>query len=313
MGPDWGEKDPAWAGIVSEHREVAGHRVHLLRADGPTDGPVQLLIHGLGGAAINWLEVMRPLAERGPVLAPDLPGFGSTPPPRPGASRIEHNLAFLTALLTEEGIGAAEVHGNSMGGMLATLLAGEEPQRVTRLVLVDPALPGTERAPHRLDAGTIRLFAPFVVPSLGARLVGRMYATRTAEELVADFQDLVHADATRLRPALRDALIVNAVHGQQMPWRAEGLAVASGSLLRLLASRRRLHRALDAIVAPTLLIRGEDDRLIGRSVVDATMARRPDLDLRVLPGLGHAPMMEAPARYLEAVSDWLETPTLSAA
>jgi pimeloyl-ACP methyl ester carboxylesterase len=313
MSADWGGRDPAWAGIRSEYRDVAGHPVHLLRADGPSDGPVQLLVHGLGGAAINWLEVMRPLAERGPVLAPDLPGFGSTPPPRPGASRSEHNLAFLTALLREEGIDAAEVHGNSMGGMLATLLAGEHPERVTRLVLVDPALPGTEQAPQRLDPGTIRLFVPFVVPGLGERLLRRLYATRTAEELVTGFQDLIHADASRLRPPLVDALVTNAAFGQQELWRAEGLAVASGSLLHLLTSRRRLRQALEAITAPTLLVWGSEDRLIGRSVIDATIERRPDLDLKVLPGLGHAPMMEDPARYLEAVTDWLERSTPSAA
>ncbi len=313
MHADWGERDPAWAGIHSEHRELAGHPVHLLRADGPSDGPLQLLVHGLGGAAINWLEVMGPLAERGPVLAPDLPGFGSTPPPRSGATRIEHNLGFLTALLDHEGIDVAEVHGNSMGGMLATLLAGEHPARVTRLVLVDPALPGTGQAPHRLDPTTIRLFAPFVVPALGERLLRRMYATRTPEELMADFQDVVHADASRLRPPLRAALIANAAVGQREPWRAEGLATASGSLLRLLASRRRLHRALEAITAPTLLVWGEQDRLIRRPVIDATMTRRPDLDLQVLPGLGHAPMMEDPARYLAAVVGWLERSTPRAA
>ncbi len=313
MSADWGERDPAWAGIRSEHRDVAGHPVHLLRADGPSDGPVQLLVHGLGGAAINWLEVMGPLAERGPVLAPDLPGFGSTPPPRAGASRIEHNLGFLTALLDHEGIEVAEVQGNSMGGMLATLLAGEFPERVSRLVLVDPALPGTEQAPHRLDPATIRLFAPFVVPGVGERLLRRLYATRTAEELTTEFQNLIHADASRLRPPLRDALIANAAFGLEAPWRAEGLAAASGSLLRLLASRRRLHRALEAITAPTLVVWGEEDRLIGRSVVDATTTRRPDLDVRVLPGLGHAPMMEDPARYLEVVVGWLDGATPTAA
>lgn len=313
MSVDWGERDPAWAGIRSQHREVAGHPVHVLRADGPGDGPVQLLVHGLGGAAINWLEVIGRLAQRGPVLAPDLPGFGSTPPPRPRASRIEHNLGFLTALLDEEGVEVAEVQGNSMGGMLATLLAGEHPERVSRLVLVDPALPGTEQAPRRLDPATIRLFAPFVVPGVGERLLRRMYATRTAEELVAGFQDLVHADASRLRSPLRDALVANAEFGLEAPWRAEGLAVASASLLRLLATRRRLHRALEAISAPTLLVWGEEDRLIGRSVIDATIARRPDLDVQVLPGLGHAPMMEDPARYLEVVVGWLERATPTAA
>jgi hypothetical protein len=68
---DWSERCSRWAGIRSEQLDVQGQQAHVLRADGPTDdGLPQLLIHGLGGAAVNWIEVMGEIAPHGPVVAP---------------------------------------------------------------------------------------------------------------------------------------------------------------------------------------------------------------------------------------------------
>ncbi len=307
MERDWGERDPAWAGIRSEIVWVSNVPVHVLRADGPTAGPTQLLVHGLGGAAINWLEVIRGLSERGPVLAPDLPGFGRSQPARARASRIEHNLEFLAALIRGMGLTRVEVHGNSMGGMLSTLLAAELPQFVSRLVLVDPALPGPTSRLRELDPETLRRFAPFVVPGVGERRMMRWYAGSTPEELFAETEQYILAEeASPLRPSLRAVHVENTAYGKRHPWRFESYAAATNSVVRLLVNRRRLDDALDRITSPTLLVWGDQDRLIGRPVIERALARRPDLDLVELDGIGHVPMLEAPDRYLAAVSAWLD-------
>lgn len=306
MERDWGARDPAWAGIRSELLWIANTPVHVLRADGPSTGPTQLLVHGLGGAAVNWLEVIGPLSERGPVLVPDLPGFGRSQPPRSRASRIEHNLAFLQTLVRTTGLTRIEVHGNSMGGMLATLLAASMPEFVTRLVLVAPALPGPTTRLRELDPQALRLFAPFVVPAVGERRLAAWYAASTAEELLAENERFVHADPERLRPALRAVHLDNAAYGKRHPWRLESYVAAANSVVRLVLSRRRLDEALDRLAMPTLLLWGDRDRLVGRPVIERTMARRPDIERIELAGVGHAPMMEVPASYLAAVSRWLE-------
>jgi pimeloyl-ACP methyl ester carboxylesterase len=313
MQRDWGERDPAWAGIRSEVIRVAGTPVHALRADGPGQGPTQLLVHGLGGTAVNWLDVIRPLSERGPVLAPDLPGFGRTQPPRARATRIEHNLAFLQALLRAEGLTRVEVHGNSMGGMLATLLAAAEPRFVARLVLVNPALPGPTARLRELDPDTLRMFGPFAVPVLGERQMARWYAQTTAEALVQENAAFIHADPDRIRPALTAALVDNAAYGKRHPWRIESFAAAASSVVRLLLQRRTLDAALGAVTAPTLLLWGDGDRLVGRPVVERVRARRPDVTYVELAGVGHAPMMEVPDRYLATIAAWLDAEASTAA
>lgn len=298
---DWGRRDRAWAGIRSTTLQVAGRPVHALRADGDPSGPLQLLVHGLGGAAVNWLDVIGGLRKHGPVLAPDLPGFGLTPLPRPNASRVAGNLAFLAAVVRQLDEPAVTVHANSMGGLLATLLVARTPERVGRLVLVNPALPGVADRPAELDRDTVRLFLPFLVPVLGERLVASLYRRRSAEELVDANARLVHADPGRIRPVLRAVHVDNAAFGQRASWRRSGFAAAASSTLWHLLLRRRPIEALRRLAVPTLVVWGGQDRLLGPGVLDVVRAHRPDLPVRVLAGVGHAAMMEAPARYLDAV------------
>jgi pimeloyl-ACP methyl ester carboxylesterase len=73
-----------------------------------------------------------------------------------------------------------------------------------------------------------------------------------------------------------------------------------------LRRRRRLARwILDQIKAPVLAIHGDRDRLVPVGYARAAARAHPRWDLRVLPGIGHVPQMEAPTRWLAAVKDWL--------
>lgn len=304
MQQDWGELAERWRGIRSEIVDIAGTQVHLLRADGRADGPTQLLIHGLGGSGTNWLEVMAGLAEVGSVVAPDLPGFGRTEPPDARSSRLRNNLGFLRVFARELGIDRATVHGNSMGGLLAVQLAAGDPELVERLVLVDPALPARPQDSTKITRETLRTFAPFAVPTMGRRAMQKLYATKTAEELFDDNQAYIHADPSRLSAELRAVGLENTAYGVRTPWRLDSFVGASESLVAALIGRRGLLRAVDAVAAPTLIVWGDRDQLVGKPVIDALVARRPDFDLRVLEGVGHAPMVEAPDEFLEVVTDW---------
>jgi pimeloyl-ACP methyl ester carboxylesterase len=81
------------------------------------------------------------LAERHEVVAPDLPGFGSAPPPSAPFSPLDAVLPLLPAALV----------GNSLGGRLALQTALEQPELVERLVLVAPGLPDWEWSSERRE------------------------------------------------------------------------------------------------------------------------------------------------------------------
>jgi pimeloyl-ACP methyl ester carboxylesterase len=93
---DLGARSAAWASLRSEFVDVRGTLVHVVRggrtpADGGADVP-HLFVHGLGGGASNWFEVMGALGEDREVITMDLPGFGRTVPPRHSGGAPGHPL-----------------------------------------------------------------------------------------------------------------------------------------------------------------------------------------------------------------------------
>lgn len=305
---DWGERDPRWRGIRSETvmlpsgvDDIGPTEVHLLRAGGDDGDRPMLLVHGLGGSASNWLDVMAPLATSRPVVAMDLPGFGLTRPPDPRAARLRPQVRFLARLLDVLGWDRAEVHGNSMGGLLAVMLARAEPRRVDRLVLTSPALPPPRR-PAAVSPAAAARFAPFLSWRLGAMVLERLYAGTSAEEIRRGTLDLVLGDLDDLRPTLQHVQLENIAVGKQEAWWASSFARAAGDLVSALAWSRDVHQAVDAVAAPTLVVWGERDQLVGRHTIDAIVARRPDWSRVDLDGVGHVPMLEAPDRWLQVVA-----------
>lgn len=305
---DWGERDPRWRGVRSETIDITSagtrpHRttVHLLRAgDASGPGTPTLLVHGLGGSATNWLEVMAALASDGPVVAVDLPGFGQTEPPEPRAARMLPQARFLGRLLDAFRWDRAIVHGNSMGGLLSVLLAAEQPDRVERLVLTTPALPPPRGRVALSPAAAARL-APFLSWRLGGLVLERMYRRTSPEEIRRGTMQLVLGDLDDVRPSLRQVQLDNVAVGKDEPWRATSFARAAGDLISTLAASRSVSEAIDAVRAPTLLVWGERDQLVGGATMDLVMERRPDWTRVDIDGVGHVPMIEAPDRWLEVV------------
>lgn len=308
IAEDWGERDPRWEGVRGETVRVQGRPVRVLRHDATGDGDPQLFVHGLGGSARNWLDVLGPLSAHGETLAVDLPGFGATPIPHRGSARVRASAGFVRALIDAMGWDRVTLYGNSMGGLIATLVAGRHTRRIGRLVLVNPALPAPRRTMLRqLSPRVFTRILPAAVPGLGRLMIEAGLRQRTAEELVEESIASVFADIERCRPAMREALIDNAELAKVESWRRAGLADAAGSLVMMIAEAGELNDAIDAITADTLLLWGDDDRLVTSHVIAGLVDRRPGWDQHVFGGVGHAPMIEVPDEFVTVVGGWLGT------
>jgi len=78
----------------------------------------------------------------------------------------------------------------------------------------------------------------------------------------------------------------------------------SSGWLRLGRRPEVAARALDAIRCPVLVLHGRRDRFVPASFAEAILGGHPAWRGRMFPGLGHAPQMEAPGRWLAEVADW---------
>jgi pimeloyl-ACP methyl ester carboxylesterase len=277
--------------------------------DGPVryrmwDGPAEatfVLIHGLGGSHLNWLQVAPGLAGLGRVFALDLPGFGWSP--RAGRrSGLMDERRVVSRFIREVATGPVVLCGNSMGGVIAILQAAIEPASVTGLVLTSSALPWSRGGfPHPVVMGA---FAMYDVPFVGDRLVRARMRRIDPEQVVRFGYRLVAADPLSI-PQDVIRLNVELVRERQSdPDAPEAFLDAARSMLRLGRRRDVSARALDAIECPVLLLHGRRDRFVPAAFAEAILAQWPGWRGRIFPDLGHAPQMEAPGRWLAEVADW---------
>ncbi len=282
----------------------------ILDVDGPVhvvdhggDGPPMILVHGLGGSLLDWRDVAGPLAQGHHVWSLDLIGFGHTPlagrPPT-----IQANQRLVDRFLERATAGfPAVLIGNSMGGLIGLVEAARRPQRIASLVLVDPALP---RAPGgHVDPMLAAAFMAMTSPRLGPWLVRRRSRRVGAEQLVDQTLRLCTVDPSRVSAESREAHIHLTEWRQGQPDTHRAFAGASRSLVQWLWHREVVEKHVQMVSAPTLLIHGDEDRLVSLATAAATAARRPDWSLRVLDNTGHIPQIERPGTFVEVVEEWL--------
>lgn len=274
-------------------------------ADYGGDGPVMLLVHGLGGAHLNWMAVAPELTAHHRVYALDLPGFGRSPL---GGRRstIAANVELLTRAITRLSPGPLVLVGNSMGGLLSLGVAAQHPTLVDALVLVDPAVPAPGgEFPPRIDRVSRTFIATAFMPRWGARRLSRAVALLGPESLVRETIRLVSADPSRIEPTVVDAHIaLEAERLAESGWH-ESFYSATRSLVAILALKRKVFRWVDEVVAPTLLLEGDRDRLVPVASARNLASLRPDWEYHEFAGAGHVPMLEVPAEFVEVVGDWL--------
>jgi pimeloyl-ACP methyl ester carboxylesterase len=112
-------------------------------------------------------------------------------------------------------------------------------------------------------------------------------------------------DASRISPALL-SLISEEIERYRVPWRIDGVIQAAVSALAALTVDEGTVRAeLERIEAPTLVVWGDQDRIIPRALVDGLMELHPAWELRTVDGIGHLLPLEAPQMYVELVDEWM--------
>jgi pimeloyl-ACP methyl ester carboxylesterase len=122
------------AGVVPRHVTVDGVSLRYVRQG---QGPTVILLHGIASSLYTWKDVLPGLAAHHDVVALDLPGFGGSAVPGEPSGELE--VRSVVGLMDALGIRRASLVGNSLGGAIAVAVAARAPDRVDRLVLIDPA------------------------------------------------------------------------------------------------------------------------------------------------------------------------------
>src|SRR5260370_13000872 len=168
--------------------DAVRHRIADL--DGPVhyidfggQGKPLLMVHGLGGNALNWMAVGPALSEYYHPIAIDLAGFGQTPLYHRSAP-LGANAALVNALIDKRIEQPVVLIGNSMGGHIAVLEAADHPHRVTECILVDPAIPIPLAHAPKPDPAMLGVAAAVSLPGLAEGIFERRLRDMGAETLV---------------------------------------------------------------------------------------------------------------------------------
>jgi pimeloyl-ACP methyl ester carboxylesterase len=290
-------------------RRIDAVRHKTVDLDGPVhyidyggEGKPLLMIHGLGGNALNWMAVGPGLSEHHHTLALDLTGFGQTPLFHRSAA-VGAN-ARLVHTFVEQVVGEPVIlMGNSMGGHIAIVEAADHPRWVRALILVDPAIPGVRVI--RPQAGLLGVAAALSIPGLAEIVLDRRVRELGAERLVKQTIDVVAADPARIDPAVIRAHVELTRERANLGRQYSRAFLQATRSLGLRMADPRFWTKVKKVSAPTLVVHGKLDRLIPVSAARDLVRRRPDWTLEVLEGVGHVPMMETPEQFLRVVDQWM--------
>ncbi len=139
---------------IEQHRITVGGVPIFYQVAG--QGPPLVLVHGLSGSGRWWRHNILPLARQFQVYVIDLIGFGRSHGRHPFV--LTEAAGYLVTWMDAVGIEQAGIIGHSMGGFITAELAAEFPQRITRMVLIAPALMPRELSSLAHAAGLFRVF-----------------------------------------------------------------------------------------------------------------------------------------------------------
>jgi pimeloyl-ACP methyl ester carboxylesterase len=254
-------------------------------------GPCLLLIHGIAGTYENWREVIEPLAREHTVIAPDLPGHG-TSAPAAGDYSLGAVAAGLRDLLILLGHDAVTLVGHSLGGGIAMQFSYQFPEFTERLVLVSSGGLGPEVSP---------ILRAAALPGAGLFIAATASPGRTAGATLGR-----GLSALGLRPKADVAEVARGYASLADPdRRAAFLATLRGVVG---TDGQRVHASDRLYLAeglPVLIVWGKRDPMIPVRHAEEAHKAIPGSRLVLFDHVGHLPQLEIPARFVAALERFL--------
>lgn len=236
---------------------------------GPQNAETVLLVHGFGADKSTWLWFARDLTQRYHVIAVDLPGFGDSNRPH-GSYDVGTQSERLAAFIDALSIRRLHLVGHSMGGHIAALYAARYPQQVASLALVANA---GVTAPQR-SAFFQRLEEQGDNPLL-------VESPPQFDQLLDWLFVALPQLPERIHQYLAQRAVDDSAHQRQI-------------FEHLQQRYLPLEPELPRVNAPTLLIWGDQDRILDASSIDVMKPLLADVSVMIMKGCGHAPMLERP-------------------
>ncbi len=222
-----------------------------------SESEVVLMHHGIAQDLRRWARWIPYVARQYRIVRFDFRGFGeSSIPPASYIPSLEGLLVDARRLLAHLNIEKVHFVGASTGGMVGMLFAARHPERTLSLTLLN-TIPGMALSPADLDAWTRKI---------------------DATSVRAMFEEQVH-----------DRFNLDIVSNELVEWYLQQWSKVNPSWLKRMfrAVNVDISDVLPKIAAPTLIIWGENDRVLPRPTQELMRDRIPHAQLQIVPGHAH--------------------------
>ena len=234
-------------------------------------GEPLLFLHGADGLT-EWPEILDELAQTHDVIAPDLPGFGASEAP-PFVDDISDVAYLLMDMLEQMDLGGVRVVGHSLGGWAALEMAVRSCARIRSLTLIAPAgihVKGSPKADIYMIDPDEQARIAYADPELGAQAAARAMVSKHQNQA-----------------------ILNRIASARLGWNPR-------------LYNPRLERWLHRVVAPTMIIWGDTDRIIPPIYADAFAGFMPGARVVKIENAGHLPHVEQRQQVGAILQDFLK-------
>ena len=243
-------------------------------------GPVIIFLHGIGGNRTNWYEQQTVLSNRFCTMALDARGYGKSDDPIE-MLKFSDFADDLYALLNHLDVKLAHLVGLSMGGMIALDFCGRYPQRVATLTLAD-----SSQGLGTADEATRQDFLKRRLDPLESGLTPADLAPKMIDILVGS------KASEKVRQRLLDSLSV----------------VRTGPYIQALKATvtTDFRSILPNIDVPTLIIVGDEDKVLPTSESRLLADAIPGAELVTIEHAGHLSNIESPDRFNAILGEFLD-------
>jgi pimeloyl-ACP methyl ester carboxylesterase len=283
------------AGVNESMIDVGGVGTFVRRSAGG-EGLPTVLVHGNPDSSLQWMPFLTRAEELGgPVIAPDLPGFGRSE--RPRRERFDCTL-FSYERWFRELLDALEIDAYRLvvhdWGALALASAAQEPEQVERLVIVDGVSLQAGYRWHWLA----RVWRQPLLGELSMLAFGRFTLTQLSR--------LASPRPGPADPAWIEQVVAHLDRGMKRAILALYRSADPDEL-------ERAGRRVSELPFPALVVWGEHDPYVGLAEGERYARILPHARLRMVPGVGHWPLREERAvldeviAFLSSAQDPLET------
>lgn len=265
-------------------------------------GPALILLHGWATSSRFWSSTLLELAALRSCYALDMPGFGESP-----ALKQPTTIAALAAVVIEFadrlGLTSFDLNTHSFGAAVGIYLAAHWPERVRRLVLTSYGLLHDPNDPVYLVTRTWLRMGQLLWQPVYNQLDPFMKLGQPFSRALVNLPPF---------PQFLEALLFEGRHVAMQRIQDEVADVARMDIrahigCMLSSGDPDLIAAMPEVWAPTLLVYGQNDRLVPRVAATALHASLPNCRLTVLESCGHVPVFEHAEIYHTMVRDFLST------